>query len=96
MPTFIIGSQVGLALLAIWLGVGAQPYASTLIRIREGAVHVRRGRVQPYAKEHVVEILREAGVSKGFIAVTSENGVAFSRSIPSTVRQRLRNVLLNQ
>ena len=46
-------------------------------------------------REHVSEILSEAKVSKGFIAITSDNRVKFSKQIPAAVHQRLRNVLLN-
>ena len=67
-----------------------------LIRIHNGAVSVRRGRVQAHAREHISDILRDVGVSDGFIAITPENWVAFSRHIPPAVHQRLRNVLLNQ
>jgi len=96
MPIIVIGGLVGLAFLAVWLGFVPPPHASTLIWIREGVVDVRRGRVSPHAREHVADILREAGVSKGYIAITPENWVAFSRRIPSGIHQRLRNVLLNQ
>jgi hypothetical protein len=86
----------GLAIAAIWLGFVPPPHASTLIRVRDGAVRVRRGMVKSDVKAQMAEILTEAGVSRGFIAVTPDNRVAFSRRIPPTVHQRLRNVLLNQ
>jgi hypothetical protein len=59
-------------------------------------VRVARGKVRPESREHVADILKEVGISKGFIAVTPGNRVAFSWSIPGKVHQRLRNVLLNQ
>ena len=96
MVLAVLGSLVGLALFAIWQGLVPPPHATTLIRIRDGAVYVRRGRVQPHAKEHIADIMRDVGVSSGFIAITPGNWVAFSRQIPPAVHQRLRNVLLNQ
>ena len=86
----------GLAFAAMWLGFIPPPHASTLMQIRGGGIRVTRGTIKPHAREHVTEILSEVGVSRGFIAVTAGNRVYFSRRIPATVHQRLRNVLLNQ
>jgi hypothetical protein len=96
MPFFVIAALLALAFLAVWLGFVPPPHASTLIRIRDGAVQVRRGRVQSQAREHIAEILSDAGVSNGYIAITPGNSAAFSRRIPAQIHQRLRNVLLNQ
>lgn len=96
MPLLVIGGLIGLAVLAVWQGFIPPPHATTLIRIRDGTVSIRRGRVQSHAREHIADILRDAGVSTGYIAITPENWVAFSRRIPPGLHQRLRNVLLNQ
>jgi hypothetical protein len=96
MWILIIIGLAGAAAASIWLGFVPPPHAATLIHIRSGGLQVKRGRLQAHAREHVSEILQDAGVSRGFIAITSQNRVAFSRHIPSTVHQRLRNVLLNQ
>lgn len=80
---------VGLGLIAIWQGFVPPPHASTLIRIRDGAVHVRRGQVRADAREHISDVLRDAGVSRGFIAITPGNWVAFSRRIPRGVSSAL-------
>lgn len=70
--------------------------AGTLIRIRGGAIQVERGPLRADAKTCVEEILREAGASEGWIAILGETEVIFSRRIPVTIHQQLRNVLLNQ
>jgi hypothetical protein len=93
---WLIGSVVLAGLLALRLGLLAPPHATTLIRIREGKVHIRRGSMLPYAREQVADALREAGVSSCFIAVVPGSRVVFSRTIPSRLHQRLRNVILNQ
>jgi len=89
-------SLAALAFAAISFGFVPLPHASTLIHFRSGTIRVARGRLKPHAKEHVTAILSEAGVSKAFITITSNNRVTFSRQIPSSIHQRLRNVLLNQ
>jgi hypothetical protein len=87
---------VVLVFAAICFGFVPPPHANMLLRIRAGAIRATRGSLKPYAREHVTEILSEARVSSGFIAITPGNHVVFSRQIPTTVHQRLRNVLLNQ
>ena len=96
MPLIVIGALVGLAFLAIWLGYVPPLGTSTLIRIRNGVLVVRHGRVKARAQDHIADILREAGVTHGFIAITRQKRVTFSRRIPPIVHQNLRNVLLNQ
>jgi hypothetical protein len=92
----IIGCVVLAWLAAIGLGFLPPPHATTLVYLRKGSLEVRRGRLKPHAREHVTDILQEAGVLRGFIAITSENRVYFSNRIPAAFHQRLRNVLLNQ
>jgi len=82
--------------MAVWLGFVPPPNARLLIKIRGGSVRVARGSLKAHAREHVTEILSEIGINRGFIAVSADNRVAFSRQIPVAVHQRLRNVLLNQ
>jgi hypothetical protein len=96
MPLLVLGVLVGLAFLAVWQGFLPPPHATTLIRIRDGMVQVRRGKVRPETKEHIADIMRDVGVADGYIAITPGNWVAFSRRIPPAIHQRLRNVVLNQ
>lgn len=92
----IILGLAALACGAVWFGLLPPPHASTLVHVRHGSIRVTRGRLRPETREQVREILAEAGVARGFVAVTPGNRVAFSWRIPNTVHQRLRNVLLNQ
>lgn len=88
---------LGLAAVAIvWLGVIPPPNAVVVLKIREGSACVKRGRLQLHVQDHVNEILSEEGIARGFIALTPNNRVVFSRQIPGSVRQRLRNVLFNR
>ena len=91
-----IACLVALGFGAVWLGFVPPPHASTVMRFRAGSLCTTRGTLRGYAREHVAEILSEANVAKAFIAITPDNRVFFSRHIPSTIHQRLRNVLLNQ
>lgn len=92
----VIGILLVAAFLTVWLGFVPPPGAAILIKIRNGSLDVRRGTLRLHARDCVAEILRDASVSHGFIAITSSNRVMFSRQIPGELRQRLRNVLLNQ
>jgi hypothetical protein len=89
----------GLALagsLAVLLGVVPPPHATMIIRYRHGQVRLGRGQMRAFARDQVADVLRETTVSKCFIAVTPANRVSFSRSVPTSVHQRLRNIILNQ
>jgi hypothetical protein len=96
MPLLLIGCIVALAFAVVQCGIIPPPYATTLMRIKGDKLTVKKGRLRSEAKDSLAEILREANVSSGFIAITSDNRVKFSRSIPPAIRQRIRNVLLNQ
>ena len=96
MWILLIGGLVSVAAGSVWLGFLPPPHATMLIRINGGQLQITRGGLKAHAKLDVSEILHDAGVSQGFIAITRHNRVSFSRRIPTTVHQRLRNVLLNQ
>lgn len=96
MWVLIVITLAGLAFLAMWLGFVPPPHATTLITIKNGRLFLRKGQLRGYAREHATDLLANAGVSRGFIAIVPQNSVMFSRQIPSGIRQQLRNVLLNQ
>lgn len=67
----------------------------TLIKIHNGACFYLGDPLPRHAQLSVLELLREAGVKSGFIAITVAARVKFSRQIPPALHQRLRNVVLN-
>ena len=69
--------------------------AITVLRIRNGGAFISGDSLPLHVKLSVAEIIHEAGLKKGFIAITSDRRVKFSRNIPTVIHQRLRNVLLN-
>ena len=77
------------------LGVVPPPHAALLIWIRNGQLHIFRGRLRAQARDFLTEIISESEIMTGFIAMTPAKWVAFSPNIPASVRQRIRNVLLN-
>lgn len=81
--------------LLVQFGFMPPPHATILIRIRGGELRVARGRLRAQAREFLLDIVSQAAVTSGFIAVTPGNWVVFSRQIPRAVHQRIRNVLLN-
>jgi hypothetical protein len=91
-----------LLLAVLLLGAGWYWFISTpplscklLIRIRKGACFFSGESVARQQMLDVAEILHESGVQTGFIALTANSRVKFSREIPEAVRQRLRNVLMS-
>jgi len=91
-----IAAGVGLAGASlVWFGFVPSPLARTLIRYRNGTVHVNGGPLLPHARAQVAEILAGADVANCFITVSSQNRVLFSHKVPASIHQRLRNVILN-
>jgi hypothetical protein len=82
-------------LLLVQFGFIPPPHATVLIRVRGEMLNGVRGRVRAQPHEFVSDIVREAAITKGFIAVTPGRRVFFSREIPRSIHQRLRNVVLN-
>jgi len=82
--------------IAISLGFLPPPSAKIIIKIHHGKIRITGGQLRAQSREFVTDILKQANISTGFIAITHSERVAFfSRNIPQDVRQRLRNVLLN-
>jgi len=84
-----------LGLLAVLLHFVPPPHAKVLIKIRDQQLKVTRGQVRAQSREFISDILQQAGITSGRIAITYYNRAAFLRNIPVGIRQRLRNVLLN-
>lgn len=95
MVIYLVVGIVVATLLAIELGFIAPPTASVLIEVKHGNVRLARGSLSPRALDHVADVLRDASVSDGFVAIGAGRRLSFSRQIPEDARQRLRNVLLN-
>ena len=81
--------------LAISFGFIAPPNPKLLIKIHNQQLKIARGQLRAQPREFVSDILQQAGVTSGYIAITYYKRAAFSRNIPREIRQRLRNVLLN-
>ena len=92
-----VGIIVVGAIVALIVRVSFLPplNAITVLRIRNGGAFISGDSLPLHVKLSVAEIIHEAGLKKGFIAIASDRRAKFSRNIPPTIHQRLRNVLLN-
>ena len=95
MPLIVAGAIALLLWALVALGFFASPLSRTVIRIRRGEIRVEGAELGARAKEHIADVIRDAMVMRGFIAISSRREVTFSRDVPSEIRQRLRNILLN-
>jgi hypothetical protein len=89
---------VAIVLVGGWLGWRRYfPPLETksLIRIRKGACFLSGEPLTRQTLMAVADLLHQGGVQRGFIAITPERRVKFSRQIPPHLHQPLRNVLLN-
>lgn len=94
-PLVFIPALGIVAALLWWLSTQPPLGAPLLIRIREGKPGTTRGGMSSHALADLEEILRDHQVSRGFVAKNGDGRVVFSRSIPESCRQQLRNVLTN-
>lgn len=81
--------------LLVGIGLLPSPFSRTTVRIRNGQIRIAGADLPPRARQHVADVVREAGLPAGFITLSGDRRVTFSRSIPEGMRQRLRNILLN-
>lgn len=95
MPLILAGAIVLLLWALVALGVVSSPLSRTVIRIHRGEIRVEGVDPGARAKEHVADVIRDAMLMRGFIAISSRRQVTFSRGVPPEMRQRLRNILLN-
>jgi hypothetical protein len=89
---------IALVLLGGWLGWrSCLPPLGTksLLRIRNGAVFLSGEPLTRQTLMAVADLIHQAGVRSGFIAILPERRIKFSRQIPAQLHQQLRNVLLN-
>lgn len=94
-PLVFIPSLVIVASLLLWLSTQPPLGAPLVIRIRNGKPRATRGCLPSHAHADLEEILRDHQAGRGFIARNGDGRVVFSRSIPESCRQQLRNVLTN-
>ncbi len=91
-----LGLIIIVAAILIWYLEIVPPLgASLVIRIRGGKAGTTRGRIPSRVLADLEEILREAGVERGYIAKNGDARIVFSRSIQESIRQALRNVMVN-
>jgi hypothetical protein len=81
--------------LLVLLGVLPSPFSRTTIRIRNGGIRISGADLPARARDHVADVIREAGLRSGFIVLSRHRQVVFSLGFPEALRQRLRNILLN-
>jgi len=97
MPPPLVGLLMLIGLLAIWYFELVVPLgATTHIRICGDSLRVLRGSVRSHVQTALTDILRSAGVTRGFICVTDKRRIVFSRNIPAEIRQQIRNLLASQ
>lgn len=91
-----LGVLIIVTLVLVWYFEIVPPLGATVvIRIRRGHPAAARGNVPSRVLTDLAGILREAGVDRGYIARNGDGRIVFSRSIPETIRQALRNVVVN-
>ena len=85
----------GGVLVAVWYA--AQPRPKFVIRIRNGAADVVRGKTTESVRKAVSDVCRQNGVTSGTISGLTHGKrirLKCSRTIPAGCQQQLRNIVL--
>lgn len=91
----IVCMALVLGMAPFWLGVLPPMGTRCLLRFNGTGCRVSGDSLPPRVVNAASDLLQQAGVKRGFIAIQPNRRVKFSFQIPKTLHQRLRNVLLN-
>jgi hypothetical protein len=99
MPLLLLGLLIAVVLAVLYkrtspAGVRIFDGDETYILIDDGALRLRKGWVPNRAMTALADLLRDAGVSQGYITLSPDRRVAVSWHVPPTLHQKIRNVLL--
>jgi hypothetical protein len=100
MPLLVLGVLLGVALVILYTRSG--PAANipvfgegeTYILIDDGMLRLRKGWVPAAVLATLADVLRDAGVSQGYITLSKDRRVTVSWHVPPALHQNIRNVLL--
>ena len=99
MPLLLLAAAIAAILIyhVARGGPGLRIFArdETYIAIDDGALYLRKGFVPRHAMTVLADLLRDAGISQGYIAVSPDRRVAVSWHVPPALHQKIRNVLLS-
>jgi hypothetical protein len=99
MIQFIIRSIAASAVIAggkkLYDFAAGELTADTVIEFSSGTARVTKGGMSSRALGAVAQVLVENGIQSGKIEIRKNGKFAFSRQIPETIHQRLRNIVMN-
>lgn len=72
----------------------ASPLARVVIHYQNGTLTLKRGVVPPQQLVFVRDLLRSTRVKRASVAILPTGRLWFSPSIPQSIHQQLRNVLM--
>jgi hypothetical protein len=70
------------------------PGARTALKFSSGKITVVRGTVSSQTQRYVQDVLRDGALAQGCIGILPNGRIWFSPSIPESVHQQLRNILM--
>ena len=100
MPLLLLALVIAAVLLTFYKNptLSAQLFADgeTYILIDDGVLRVRKGWLSARVIATLADLLRNAGVSEGYITLSKDRRVAISWHVPPALHQTIRNVLLSE
>jgi len=100
MPLLVLALVIAAVLLTFYKRPtsSAQLFADgeTYILIDDGVLRVRKGWLPARVIAMLADLLRNAGVSQGYITLSKDRRVAISWHVPPALHQTIRIVLLSE
>ena len=70
--------------------------AAEAIEVVDGRATLKKGKLSMSLLADVTELMRREGVRKAEIWINASGAISFSAEIPSSLHQRLRNILASR
>ncbi len=71
-------------------------FASTAIRIESGKAQCIKGSLRSQVLSDITDICQTKGVTSGEVWISSAGRITFSKAIPDSAHQRIRNIVASR
>lgn len=71
-------------------------FADKAIKIENGRAEACKGKIAGWVLTDLASVFQKQGIEKGEIWISSGGRITFSKTVPSHIHQRLRNIVASR